>query len=172
MHPERGGLNNRLRPDYLERQVRPAIRKKQQLAKKLFDAGAQLYLGTDVGQPFIIPGLSLLEEMALFVEAGIDLEQVWKLATRDAGRRLGLPGLGRIEAGAPADLLLFRRDPTGSIDHLASLQAVIVAGRLYRVADIERALFESQAYFNSLLIERLARRGAEKAMANALRRRS
>jgi len=70
-HPERGRFNNRLPRDYLERQVVPAIAKKQRLTRKLFDAGAQLYLGTDVAQPFVIPGASLLEEMALFVEAGI-----------------------------------------------------------------------------------------------------
>lgn len=168
-HPERGRLNNRLRPEYLERQVRSAITKKQQLTKKLFDAGAHLYLGTDVGQPFVIPGLSLLEEMSLFVKAGIGLEQVWKLATSDAGERLGVSGLGSIEAGAPADLLLFRRDPIESLDNLTSLQAVIAAGRLYRVAALERALSENRAYFNSLLIERLARRGAEKALEKVLR---
>src|SRR5215216_4524489 len=110
-HPERGRASNRMQPDYLERQVTLAVKKKQQLAKKLFDAGAQLYLGTDVAQPFVVPGASLQEEMVLFAKAGIAVEQVWKLATRDAGERLGMPGLGRIETDAPADILLFRRDP-------------------------------------------------------------
>ncbi|WP_315837886.1 amidohydrolase family protein [Bradyrhizobium prioriisuperbiae] len=168
-HPERGRFNNRLSRDYLERQVVPAIAKKQQLAKKLFDAGAQLYLGTDVAQPFILPGVSLHQEMTLFAEAGIGIEAVWKLATRDAGERLGVPGLGRIAAGAPADILLFRRDPTQSLDNLASLEAVISAGRLYRLADLKRALDTSQAYFQSPLIRPLARRGAERALASALR---
>src|SRR5207253_3571613 len=36
-HPERGRLNNRIPPDYLERQVVPAIAKKQQLTKLLLD---------------------------------------------------------------------------------------------------------------------------------------
>src|SRR5207253_6104656 len=119
-HPERGRLNNRIPPDYLERQVVPAIAKKQRLAKLLFDAGAKLYLGTDVAQPFVLPGLSLQEEMRLFAAAGIGVEQVWKLATREAGERLGVSGLGRIVAGAPADILLFRCDPTATLDHLAS----------------------------------------------------
>lgn len=168
-HPEHGRLNNRLPREYLERQVVPAIEKKQRLTKKLFDAGAQLYLGTDVAQPFIIPGASLLQEMSLFVDAGIGIEQVWKLATRDAGDRLGVPGLGRVEAGAPADILLFRRDPTQAVGNVASLDAVITAGRLYRIADLNRALDASQAYFSSPLIRPLARRGAERALASALR---
>jgi hypothetical protein len=164
-HPERGRASNRMQPDYLERQVTLAVKKKQQLAKKLFDAGAQLYLGTDVAQPFVVPGASLQEEMVLFAEAGIGVEQVWKLATRDAGERLGMPGLGRIETGAPADILLFRRDPTQNLDNLASLEAVVAAGRLYRMADLGKAQQASTAYFNSPLVRPLARRGAEQALA-------
>jgi amidohydrolase family protein len=169
-HPERGRLNNRLSRDYIQRQVVPAIAKKQRLARKLFEAGARLFLGTDVAQPFLVPGASLLEEMALFAGAGIALEQVWKLATSDAGARLGVDGLGSLQAGAPADILLYRRDPTATLDHLSSLEAVVVAGRLYRIADLKRAQQAQQAYFNSALIRPLARRGAERALARAIGR--
>jgi len=170
-HPERGGLNTRLSPDYIDRQVIPAIAKKQHLTKKLFDARARLFLGTDVGQPFLVPGASLLEEMALFAGAGIAPEQVWRLATRDAGDRLGIKGLGRLEVGAPADVLLYRRDPTATLDNLASLEAVITAGRLFRVDDLRRAAQSQQAYFSSPLIRRLAERGATRALARAIGRR-
>jgi adenine deaminase len=169
-HPERGRLNNRLPPDYIDRQVVPAIAKKQRLTKKLFDAGAKLFLGTDVAQPFLVPGKSLQEEMALFAGAGIELEQVWQLATANAGERLGVDGLGRLKAGAPADILLFRRDPTEKLEHLSSLEAVIAAGRLYYAADLRRAVQEQSAYFASPLIRRLSRRGAERALAGAFRR--
>jgi cytosine/adenosine deaminase-related metal-dependent hydrolase len=108
--------------------------------------------------------------MALFAGAGIGLEQVWKLATRDAGERLGVRGLGVVEAGAPADILLFRRDPTQALDHLASLEAVVAGGRLYCVADLQAALRASRAYFASPLIKPLARRGAERALARAIGR--
>jgi cytosine/adenosine deaminase-related metal-dependent hydrolase len=167
-HPERGRSRNRMAQDYLERQVVPAVVKKQRLARKLFDAGAPLFLGTDVAQPFVLPGASLQQEMGLFADAGIGIEQVWKLATRDAGERLGIEGLGCIEASAPADILLFRRDPTRSLENLASLEAVAVAGRLYRSADLAQALQTNTAYFNSPLIKPLARRGAEQALARAL----
>jgi imidazolonepropionase-like amidohydrolase len=169
-HPERGRLNNRLARDYLERQVVPAIAKKQRLTKKLFDAGAGLFLGTDVAQPFLIPGKSLQEEMALFVGAGLKPEQVWKLATAEAGERLGVSGLGRLQAGAPADILLFRRDPTATLENFSSLEAVITAGKLYRVADLQRAIEANQAYFASPLIKPIAHRGAERALARAIGR--
>ena len=169
-HPERGRLNNRLPRDYIERQVVPAIAKKQRLTKKLFDAGARLFLGTDVAQPFLVPGKSLQEEMALFASAGIGLEQVWQLATANAGERLGVEGLGQLKAGAPADILLFRHDPTENLEHLSSLEVVIAAGRLYRTADLKRATEDQAAYFASPLIRPLARRGAERALARALQR--
>jgi hypothetical protein len=169
-HPERGRLNNRLPRDYIDRQVVPSIAKKQRLTRKLFDAGARLFLGTDVAQPFVIPGKSLQEEMALFAGAGIGLEQIWQLATENAGERLGVQGLGQLKAGAPADILLFRRDPTEKLEHLSSLEAVITAGRLYRVADLKRAVEDQAAYFASPLIRPLARRGAERALASAFRK--
>jgi imidazolonepropionase-like amidohydrolase len=169
-HPVYGGLNNRLPIDYINRQVVSAVRKKKQLTKKLFDAGTDLFLGTDVAQPFVLPGLSLQQEMHLFVEAGIAPEQVWRLATRSAGARLKRPGIGRVEAGAPADVLLFRKDPTESLDHLDSLVAVVCGGRLYRQSELDDTLAAFTSYFRSPIIRPLAMHGARRAMANALRR--
>src|SRR5262249_28242865 len=130
----------------------------------------KLLIGPDVAQPFVLPGLSLQEEMQLFVEAGIGVEQVWKLATREAGDRLGVAGLGRIEAGAPADILLFRRDPTAALDHLASLEAIIVAGKTHPQGGVRRRPAGNAAYFNSPIIKPLARRGAEQALTRAVLR--
>jgi imidazolonepropionase-like amidohydrolase len=166
-HPEFLPAGLRFTGDYMERQVAPAIAKKQRLTKKLFDAGAKLFLGTDVALPFVVPGKSLQEEMALFVGAGIGLEQVWKLATADAADRLGVSALGRLQNGAPADILLFRRDPTERLENLSSLEAVIAAGKLYRVSELKRAVQANQAYFASPLIKPLAKRGAKRAIERA-----
>lgn len=106
----------------------------------LYDAGAQLYLGTDVQQPFVVPGISLHQEMRLFAKSGIAPEAVWKLATSDAGRSLGLAGLGTRANGAPADFLIFRKDPTKDLAALDSLEAVVMQGRLYTKASIDAKL--------------------------------
>ena len=166
-HPEHLPAGLRFTRDYLDRQVVPGIAKKQRLTKKLFDAGAKLFLGTDVALPFLVPGKSLQQEMALFVEAGIGLEQVWKLATADAADRLGEGALGRLQNGAPADILLFRRDPTERLENLSSLEAVIAAGKLYRVSELNRAVQANQAYFASPLIKPLAKSGAKRAIERA-----
>ena len=47
---------------------------------------------------------------------------------------------------------------------------MVAAGKLYRVADLNRALQSSEAYFTSPLIKPLARRGAERALARAFSR--
>jgi cytosine/adenosine deaminase-related metal-dependent hydrolase len=72
--------------------------------------------------------------MRLFVEAGIPLEEVWKLATSGNGAALK-PGLGRLDPGAPADFLIFRKDPTQDLANLSTLEAVVADGRLYTRAD-------------------------------------
>src|SRR5262249_58254252 len=116
-----------------------------------------------VAQSVVRRGRSLQEEGRLLEEAGIGAEDVWKLAPREAGDRLGVGGLGRIETGAPADILLFRRDPTTTLDNLASLEAVIAAGKLYRITDLANAQQQHADYFNSTIIMPLARPTAHHA---------
>lgn len=113
------------------------------------------------------PGQALQREMKAFVEAGIPLEQVWHLATVKAGQRLKVDKLGELSAGAPADVLLFDRDPTLSLKHLSSLRAVIRAGRLYDMDALQEGLTHTLEVYRSPLIRMLARRGAQKALAGA-----
>jgi imidazolonepropionase-like amidohydrolase len=109
--------------------------------------------GTDTLMPFVAPGSSLWGELEEMESAGIPLEQVWAAATSGAGEALGVPGLGRLEPGAPADLLLFREDPSRDLRARSTLQAVIADGRLYRRADLDRALARSDAHFRGPLYE-------------------
>lgn len=124
---------------YLDRLDR-AFTKKKELLKRLYDAGATLRLGTDQQQPFTVPGWSLQEEMRIFADAGIPLEAVWVMATRKAGAAFGVEGLGTLGEGAPADFLIFREDPTRDPAALATLEAVVAGGRLYRKAELDAAV--------------------------------
>jgi len=148
--------------------------KSSDLTKKLFDAGAQLFLGTDLlAQPLRhYPEPALLEEMALVLsEAG--MRRRASLEARDA--RCGRPARYRRgwDGSKPMRrpiFYCFRHDPTEAIGNISSLEAVVAAGKLYRIADLHRALQSNQAYFTSPLIRPLARRGAERALAQALGR--
>lgn len=117
------------------------------VTRRLYEAGLPLQLGTDTPNPGVVPGASLHRELALLVEAGLPLEAAWLAGTRAAGTRLGVPKLGSLEVGAPADLLFFREDPTRDLEALRSLDTVIVGGRLYRSSDLSAAMEQYREYF-------------------------
>jgi imidazolonepropionase-like amidohydrolase len=80
--------------------IEDSHRKKLELTRRLFEAGAPLLIGTDAGQPFVRPGLSVQLETREFAAAGIPIEDVWAIATWKAADMLGRSDLGRIRAGA------------------------------------------------------------------------
>lgn len=141
-----------LTPPDLDR-LAAALPRMRALVRELHDAGVQVHLGSDCFMPNVVPGESLIEEMAEFVAAGIPLEDVWTLATRDAGAALGVAGLGRLEPGAPADLLVFRKDPTASLDAMQSLDLVVADGRVYTRAELDAALALHAAHVRSPLYQ-------------------
>jgi cytosine/adenosine deaminase-related metal-dependent hydrolase len=94
--------------------------------------------------------------MAVLVEAGIPLLDVWALATRGSARALGVQDHGTIRPGAPADLLIFRDDPTRDLAALVTLEAVIAGGRLYSRAAIDAGLARYQKHFDSWLFDTLS----------------
>lgn len=62
--------------------------------------------------PYVVPGASLHEELHHLIDAGLTPEEALEAATVTPGKFLREPGLGTIAPGAPADLVLFREDPT------------------------------------------------------------
>lgn len=110
--------------------------------------GARVHAGTDTLMPFVAPGSSLHGELEELLASGIPPQDAWAAATAVAGEALPLEGLGRIEAGAPADLLFLREDPRGDLGALRRIEAVLAAGRLYRRADLERGLERFDAHFH------------------------
>jgi imidazolonepropionase-like amidohydrolase len=84
-------------------------------ARAFVGAGGTLLYGTDFGNPGIPPGVDR-EEMRLMRRAGLSPLDLLRNATSRAGRVLGLPNIGRLRAGASADLVVVdgdaARDPT------------------------------------------------------------
>ncbi len=136
--------------------LREAFAKKLRLTKMLFDAGARLHLGTDVQQPFVVPGAALLEEMRLFVRAGIPSESVWRLATRGAAEYLGEDDLGTVRPGALADLGVYGDDPTADLARAASLRAVVTAGALLDKAALDARLARERQAHEGVFFEYVA----------------
>lgn len=134
-----------------------AVQVKKELVGRLYRAGAKLFLGTDTLQPFVVPGASMKSEMQRFAECGVPTERVWELATAEAGKTLRTPMLGTIQKGAPADLLIFQRDPTSDLSAMDSLRAVIAQGRLYRIEDLQAGIEHYQQRFHNAVYDRFTR---------------
>jgi len=151
-------------------QIEDSHRKKLELTRRLFEAGAPLLIGTDAGQPFVPHGLSVHIEMREFASAGIPIEDVWAIATWKAADMIGRPDLGRVRAGASAFLIVFREDPTKDLAALSAIEAVIIGGKLYRRADLDRALTAWEEHFDDPLFDWISTRVARAALDKAVLR--
>ena len=92
-------------------------------------AGAPLLAGTDTPNPYVVPGASLHQELALLVGAGLSPYDALRAATREPGEFLGDPRDGHIAIGARADLVLLDGDPLADIHAIDRIAGVAVRGR-------------------------------------------
>ncbi|MEZ4585468.1 MAG: amidohydrolase family protein [Gemmatimonadales bacterium] len=97
---------------------------------RMWRAGVPILAGTDLPNPYTIPGFSLHAELALLVEAGLPPRAALQAATRNAARFLDAgDSLGTIEVGKHADLVLLDGDPLADIANLSRIIGVVRAGR-------------------------------------------
>ena len=102
-----------------------------QIVRRLHEGGVRLTAGSDLGMPWITPGVSLHRELELLVQAGIDEADVIVMATRNGSEGLSLEDrLGTVEAGKLADLVVLTADPLSDIRNSRSVAAVYKAGEL------------------------------------------
>jgi imidazolonepropionase-like amidohydrolase len=94
-------------------------------------AGVPILAGSDVGNPWLVAGYSLHDELALFVKAGMPSLAALQTATINPARYLGtLDSLGTIAEGKIADLVVLDGNPLDDIRNTDHPRAVIVNGRL------------------------------------------
>ncbi len=104
------------------------------------EAGVRILAGSDTGgNPHLIPGLSLHEELALLVEAGLSPLEAIQAATSNPTAFMGLEDLGTIEVGKQADLVLLGADPLEDIRNTREIVGVMTRGR-YLDADARAGL--------------------------------
>jgi hypothetical protein len=116
-----------------------------ELVGRMHRAGVRFIAGTDTPNPYVFPGFSLHEELALLVQAGFTPMEALETATRDAAVYLGLGHqAGTVERGKFADLVLLDADPLADINNTKKIKAVIAAGKLLQKADLEKMLSDAQ----------------------------
>lgn len=145
--------------------VRRAFAIMKRTVKRMHDGGARLHSGSDTLVAFVVPGASLHRELRLLVDAGLTPEQALAISMRDSAADLGVAGLGTVAPGAPAELLVFREDPTASLDALGSLAAVVRDGRLYPRESLDAQLARYRAHYDGALYDAIVTPLVRRALA-------
>jgi imidazolonepropionase-like amidohydrolase len=117
------------------------------LVRAMHKAGVPFLAGTDTTNPFVFPGFSLHDELALLVaEGGFTPLQALRAATRDPARFLGREkDLGTVEPGKLADLVMLDADPLADIHNTTKIAAVVANGQLLPRRELDRMLAEVEA---------------------------
>lgn len=109
----------------------------QKIIKRLWDNGVLITAGTDLGNPWLSPGVSLYRELELLVNAGIPVIEVLKIATRNGAEALNiLNEVGTIEVGKQADLVILNSNPAEEIKNIRNLEFVIKRGEIFYPANL------------------------------------
>jgi imidazolonepropionase-like amidohydrolase len=95
-------------------------------------------IGSDLGNPYVSPGISMSREMALHVEAGVPPWAVLRMATSDAADLLGIGDrTGRIAQGREADVAFLADDPITDIANAARVESILNNGALLSAAELK-----------------------------------
>jgi imidazolonepropionase-like amidohydrolase len=118
-----------------------------QMVGAMHRAGVPFLAGTDTAPGvYIVPGFSLHDELANFVEAGFTPMEALQTATSGPAKFLGNEkDYGSIEAGKIADLVLLSADPTADIQNTKKIAEVIANGRTYDRTALNRILKEVES---------------------------
>jgi imidazolonepropionase-like amidohydrolase len=115
-------------PGYME-SMRDVLALDLVIVRAMSASGVHILAGSDSLDPFVFPGSSLHEELALLVEAGLSTAQALRSATVDPARFLGWDA-GVVAPGKRADLVLLEADPLANIGATTRIAAVVLRGEL------------------------------------------
>jgi imidazolonepropionase-like amidohydrolase len=118
-----------------------------QITGRMHRGGVPFLAGTDTAPGiYVMPGFSLHDELALFVDAGFTPMESLQTATSNPARFLGMEArFGSIEPGKSADLVLLAANPLSHIRNVDKIQAVFARGRLLDRAALDQMLKQVEA---------------------------
>jgi hypothetical protein len=110
---------------------RKLIELRRRIVGRLYRDGVPMMTGTDIGNPFIVAGFSVHDELVEFVRAGLTPAQALRTATLDPARFLhATDSLGTVQPGKRADLVLLDANPLVDIRNTTRIRAVVVNGKV------------------------------------------
>lgn len=101
---------------------------------------AEILAGTDTGDPYVMPGAALHEELEQLVEAGLTPREALEAATLAPARFFESKDLGAIEAGKLADMVLLDANPLDDIRNIRKVNGVCSHSRFFTRADLDAIL--------------------------------
>jgi amidohydrolase family protein len=109
---------------------RKAYKNLQDLIKKLANGGVHVLAGT-APHSFVLPGISLHQELQLLVDAGMTPMQAIQAATLWPAEFMRTDkDLGSVAEGKVADLVVLSKNPLDDIRNTRSVETVIQGGRV------------------------------------------
>jgi imidazolonepropionase-like amidohydrolase len=127
-------FQQKLRMDPAVQSIKKALEQATRNVKILSDAGVPIMMGTDTGaspnrNPGRWQGYFEHVEIEMMVKAGMTPMQALTAATGTGARMMHMDGVGTIEKGKWADLLVLNADPLADIKNTRQIDSVYVAGR-------------------------------------------
>jgi imidazolonepropionase-like amidohydrolase len=123
---------------------------RRQVLKELHDAGAGILLGSDAPQIFNVPGFSMHEELAEFVESGLSPFEALETGTVNVARFYEVQDeRGTVGEGMIADLILVRGNPLEDVANVRNPAGVMLRGRWIPGSEIEQRLEEIAAGYGN-----------------------
>ncbi len=113
-----------------------------QMVGAMHRAGVPFMAGTDTAPGvYIVPGFSLHDELANFVEAGFTPMEALQTATSNPAKFLGMEAsFGSVEPGKVADLVLLSANPLEDIRNTRKISIVVADGQIFDRAALDQIL--------------------------------
>jgi imidazolonepropionase-like amidohydrolase len=111
---------------------RRSRRRQDQFVREFKRAGGMIAAGSDAANQLLVPGLSLHEEMALLVDAGLTPLEAVTAATRRGAQLLHADSLGMVTPGKVADLVVLNANPARGIAATRNIAWVMTRGHIIR----------------------------------------
>jgi len=131
----RAALHEHWTPEPFEEQRAFALA----VVRRLHERGAGLLLGSDTY--LTVPGFSALQELGLFVRAGLTPYEALQTGTINAARALHKQDtLGTVDVEKRADLLLLQANPLADVANVRKLVGVTLRGRWLPQSELQNRL--------------------------------
>jgi len=104
--------------------------------------GGRIGTGSDLQPvPPLVPGLSIHQEMELYVQGGMTPLQALRAGTIVSAQILGWEErFGSIEVGKQADIVVVNGNPLADIKQVGNIDTVLQAGRVYKIDALAKEL--------------------------------